>query len=186
MLVPKLAQKIAPATLISRGLWVTAVGMILMTQVGGEYGTVLMVIGTVVMGTGAMPMMVLGTDMVVSSAPADKAGAAAATSETASELGMALGIAVIGSIGSLVYRQQMLAGLPPSLPEEWRDSAADTLGGAMGIARQAGDAGADVILLAQQAFTQSLHVNAWIGVTIVSIAALIVRHFLKHLTPTAH
>jgi hypothetical protein len=56
----------------------------------------------------------------------------------------------------------------------------------MGVARQAGDAGADVILLAQQTFTQSLHVNAWIGVTIVSIAALIVRHFLKHLAPTAH
>ena len=186
MLVPKLAAKIPPATLISRGLWVTAAGMLLMTQVGGEYGTALMVIGTVVMGTGAMPMMVLGTDMVVSSAPADKAGAAAATSETASELGMALGIAVIGSIGGLVYRQQMLAGLPASVPEAWRDSAADTLGGAMGIAREAGDAGAEIILLAQQAFTQSLHVNAWIGVTIVCIAALIVRHFLKHLTPTAH
>ena len=99
---------------------------------------------------------------------------------------MALGIAVIGSIGGLVYRQQMLAGLPASVPEAWRDSAADTLGGAMGIAREAGDAGAEIILLAQQAFTQSLHVNAWIGVTIVCIAALIVRHFLKHLTPTAH
>ena len=186
LLVPRLAQRIPAPLLISRGLWLTAAGMVMMTQVGGDHGVWMLVIGTVVMGTGAMPMMVLGTDMVVSSAPADKAGAASATSETASELGMALGIAVIGSIGGLVYRQQMLATLPESLPDAWRDSAADTLGGAMGVANLAGEAGPGVMQLAQQAFTSALHVNAWIGVGIVLVAVLVVRRFLTHLVPSAH
>ncbi len=141
MLVPNLARRIRPAALISSGLLVTAAGMVLMTQVGGSHAALMVVFGTVAMGAGAMPMMILGTDMVVSSAPPEKAGAASATSETAAEMGMALGIAVIGSIGGFVYRQQMLQSLPSELSAADRESAADTLGGALAVAEQLGEAG---------------------------------------------
>ncbi len=42
--------------------------------------------------------------MIVTSAPAERAGAASAISETGTELGGAVGIAIIGSIGTAVYR----------------------------------------------------------------------------------
>ena len=144
MLVPNLAQRIRPAILISSGLLITAAGMLLMTQVGGSYAAAMVVIGTITMGAGAMPMMILGTDMVVSSAPPEKAGAASATSETAAEMGMALGIAVIGSIGGFVYRQQMLLSLPIDLSAADRETAADTLGGALAVSGQLGEAGQSI------------------------------------------
>ena len=186
MLVPNLAQRIRPAILISSGLLITAAGMLLMTQVGGSYAAAMVVIGTIAMGAGAMPMMILGTDMVVSSAPPEKAGAASATSETAAEMGMALGIAVIGSIGGFVYRQQMLLSLPIDLSAADRETAADTLGGALAVAGQLGEAGQGISSQAGVAFTQALHVNAGISVAIVLVAMLVVWHFLRDLKVAAH
>lgn len=186
MLVPNLAQRLRPAALISSGLLITAAGMVLMTQVGGSHAAAMVVIATIAMGAGAMPMMILGTDMVVSSAPPEKAGAASATSETAAEMGMALGIAVIGSIGGFVYRQQMLLSLPTDLSAVDRESAADTLGGALAVAQQLGEAGQGISTQAGVAFTQALHVNAGISVAIVLVAMLVVWHFLRHLKVAAH
>ncbi|MFN3713628.1 MAG: MFS transporter [Alcanivoracaceae bacterium] len=186
MLVPKMSRHIAPATLISGGLAMTVAGMLLMSQVGGEYATAMLIVGTVIMGAGAMPMMILGTDMVVSSAPPDKAGAAAATSETASELGMALGIAMIGSIGSMIYRREMLGGLPESVNAASREAAADTLGGALQLAAELGEPGQLVLRLAADAFTDALHVNAWVGVAICSATAVLVAVALRHLRPPSH
>jgi len=186
ILVPNLAQRIRPAILISSGLLITSAGMLLMTQVGGEHAAWMMVIGTIAMGAGAMPMMILGTDMVVSSAPPEKAGAASATSETAAEMGMALGIAVIGSIGGFIYRQHMLLSLPADLSAADRESAADTLGGALAVAADMGEAGQGIIAQAGTAFTQALHVNAGISVAIVLVAMLVVWHFLRDLKVSAH
>lgn len=186
IMVPGLAQRIRPATLISYGLLITAAGMLLMTQVGGSAAApLLLMLATVVMGAGAMPIFILATDMVVSSAPAEKTGVASATSETAAEMGMALGIAIIGSIGGFVYRQKMLATLPNTLSAADRQSAAETLGGATAVAKDLAGQGSEVLKLAGQAFTTALHVNAWIGVVIVLLTAAICGYFLRHLTVLA-
>lgn len=52
----------------------------------------------VIVGAGVGLALTLTTDAVVSAVPADKAGAASAVSETAYELGAALGIAVLGTV----------------------------------------------------------------------------------------
>jgi MFS transporter, DHA2 family, multidrug resistance protein len=59
-----------------------------------------------VMAVGAAQVITLGTDLVVGAAPAERAGAASAISETGLELGGALGIALLGSIGTAVYRSE--------------------------------------------------------------------------------
>src|SRR5205807_8288742 len=53
------------------------------------------------------PAFTLSTDLVIGSAPPERAGAAAALSETGSELGGALGIAILGTIGTGGYRSSM-------------------------------------------------------------------------------
>jgi DHA2 family multidrug resistance protein-like MFS transporter len=58
------------------------------------------------MAVGAAQVITLGTDLVVGAAPAERAGAASAISETGLELGGALGIALLGSIGTAVYRSE--------------------------------------------------------------------------------
>ena len=70
------------------------------------------------------------------SAPPERAGAASGISETSSELGGALGIAILGTIGTAVYREQMADALPAECPPEAAETARDTLGGAVAVAER--------------------------------------------------
>ncbi len=78
----------------------------------------------------AGPLVTLGIDLVVGSAPPSKAGSAAAISETSNEFGFALGIAILGSIGTAVYRTQIAGAVPSGVPAAAAQSARDTLAGA--------------------------------------------------------
>ncbi|MEX1168024.1 MAG: MFS transporter [Hydrogenophaga sp.] len=181
-LVPPLARRIAPARLIPAGLLLAVPGFLIMTQVDGPDSALFLMLGTLVMGIGIMPMMILGTDLVVSSAPGEKAGAASATSETATELGMALGIAVIGSVAAAVYRRVLGNELAVDLPPDLAIAAVDTLGGALAAADELqGIAGAQLLASAQYAFSVALHVNAAIGAGILLFTALLTAVLFRHL-----
>ena len=84
-------------------------------------------------------MFTLTTDLIVGSAPPERAGAASAISETSAEFGGALGIAVLGSIGTAVYRGAMADAMPAGVPPEAAEAARDTLGGAVAAAEQLPD-----------------------------------------------
>ncbi len=87
--------------------------------------------GFVVYSLGLAPVFTLATDLVVGSAPPERAGAASAISETASEFGGALGIAILGSIGTAIYRADMADSLPAGVPLATAEAARETLGGAV-------------------------------------------------------
>ena len=70
----------------------------------------------VVYSLGLAPVFTLATDIIVGSAPPERAGAASAISETGSEFGGALGIAILGSIGTAVYRRAMAEGVSSGRP----------------------------------------------------------------------
>lgn len=173
LLVPRMARHSSPARLISAGLLLATPGFLIMSLVGGEHGVAVLMASSIIMGIGVMPMLVLGTDVVVSSVPAAKAGAASATSETAIELGIAMGIAFMGSIAAAVYRRSLTADLPADLPADLRLAITDTLGGALSaVAEIGGAAGARALVEAQQAFSIALRVNAWIGALVLLITAI--------------
>jgi DHA2 family multidrug resistance protein-like MFS transporter len=125
-LVPVAANRVRPAWLMSASLALTAIGFGLLTQVGPESGLGVAVTGTVVGALGLAPVYVLTTKMTVAAAPSERSGAASGVLETTANLGGALGIAFLGSLGGAVYRGAMTA----SAPEEARL----TLGGAMATA----------------------------------------------------
>lgn len=182
VVIPWLSRRIRPAALVSTGLLLAMGGFLLMTQVEGSGTATLLIAATIVMGLGVMPMTILGTDLVIGSAPPHKAGVASATSETAAELGMALGIAVIGSIGTAVYRRHMLALMPADIDDAKADVAADTLGGALSVVTQLpSEQGAQLLEATRDAFTLALHTNAFIGAMIVTATALLTAHYLRHL-----
>ncbi|MGW0519283.1 hypothetical protein [Crossiella sp. NPDC003009] len=58
------------------------------------------------------------TDLVVGAAPRAKAGSAASISETSTDLGVALGVAVLGSAGAAVYESRMTGAVPRRCPAE--------------------------------------------------------------------
>ena len=150
LVVPSLSRKLKPSVFTSLGLCVSVIGFCVLLLVQGRDGVALMALGTMLLGVGIMPVMIMGTDLVVSSVPPAKAGAAAATSETAAELGMALGIAVIGSVGAVIYQQYMAARLPDGLTPEQVEIASDTLGGALAVIKQLPPDTAQALLIVVQ------------------------------------
>ncbi|RFA27183.1 MFS transporter [Alkalilimnicola ehrlichii] len=186
LLVPALSRRVSRSVLIASGLLVAALGFAAMTQAAGSGSLILLLVAVVLMSTGVMPMMVLGVDLVVSSAPVEKAGAASATSETAAELGMALGIAVFGSIAAAVYRKQMIDTASSSLPPELVAIAQDTLGGALAAVKELpAVAGAELLAAAQAAFSAALYTNAMIGAVIAVGVAVLTACCLRQVSVSA-
>ncbi|WP_423747853.1 MFS transporter [Halopseudomonas nanhaiensis] len=189
LLVPRIARRLRPSVFVSLGLGVAVIGLLTLLLVQGREGVALIVLGTILLGVGIMPMMILGTDLVVSAAPKEKTGAAAATSETASELGMAMGIAVIGSVGAAVYRTHVAGELPAGLTMQQAEIAGDTIGGALAVSRQLpAELGELVLAVAQSGFAEALHANALIGAGIMAATAVLTATCLSDvkLEPGAH
>jgi DHA2 family multidrug resistance protein-like MFS transporter len=106
-LSPILARRIRPAVLFAGGLAVSVAGLLIVTQSGASSGLHVLVIGFAVVSFGGGPLVSLGTGVVIGSAPPEKAGSAAGLAQTGNEFGYALGIAIIGSIATAVYRHQI-------------------------------------------------------------------------------
>jgi DHA2 family multidrug resistance protein-like MFS transporter len=100
---PVLVRRMSPATVIGIGLGVAAIGFVLLAQAAGG-GVGLIVVATVISSMGLAPVFNLAAGQAVEAAPATRAGAASALSETSTELGFALGIALLGTVAGAVYR----------------------------------------------------------------------------------
>jgi DHA2 family multidrug resistance protein-like MFS transporter len=114
--------------------------------------------------------------LIVGSAPPQRAGAAAAISETGSEFGGALGIAILGSLGTAVYRSRMADAIPAGVPRGVTDTALDTLGGAVAAAQQLPHpVGAQLVTAARDAFTTGLQLAAATSALVaIGVAVLVV------------
>ena len=173
---PRIVRRVRPAYLMGTSLTLAAAGLALLTQAGGAGALAVVVAGSVVISLGLAPVFGLTTELVVGSAPPERAGAASGISETAFELGGALGISILGSIGIAIYRSRISTDLPAGVPAEAAAIARDTLGGAAVVAQQLpGELGAAVLELARQAFFQGMQVAAAISVVIaIGVAILTV------------
>jgi MFS transporter, DHA2 family, multidrug resistance protein len=123
----------------------------------------------------------LGTDLVVGSAPPEKAGSAAALNETSGEFGFALGIALLGSLVTAVYRGRVADAIPAGVPSAAARAARDTLAGATAAAHQLPDRLADALLgPAREAFTSGLHIVAAIAAVAMFGVAILAVTMLRH------
>ncbi|MFE6865942.1 MFS transporter [Kitasatospora sp. NPDC057692] len=177
-----LAGKVRPAVMMASGFLIGAVGFALMTQVGADSPLALILTAAGVLAAGTVGTMTLTAEMVVSAAPAERAGVASATSETAVELGSSLGIALLGAAGAAVYRSRLDGGLPAGVEGEAAHAAQDTLGGAVTVAAQLpGRLGGELLTTARTAFTDGLHVAAVVGLVLAVGASLLAYRLLRHL-----
>jgi DHA2 family multidrug resistance protein-like MFS transporter len=135
---------------------------------------VILVAASVVISLALAPMFSLTTNLIVGSAPPEQAGAASAVSETGAEVGGAVGIAVLGSIGTAVYRAVLAARLPEGVPSEAARAARQTLGAAVEAAgRLPAAAGAALLEVTREGFVRGLHVAAAIS-AVAALAAVVI------------
>ena len=177
MLAPFLARRFRTIYVITAGMLVSAVGIAVLTRVvsGAPLGTI--VTAFIIMSIGFSLAMTLTTDLIMTAAPPERAGAASGISETSAELGMALGVAVLGSVGTALYRSRMENAIPVGIPVDGAVNARATLAGALTVSREAGGpAGENLIAAARDAFSHSLALVSGISAAMViatSITTLI-------------
>jgi DHA2 family multidrug resistance protein-like MFS transporter len=177
---PRIVRAARPAYVMGAGLAIAAVGLAVLSQVGGANGLGVVIVGSIIISLGLAPVLSLTTELIVGSAPPERAGAASGISETAVELGGALGISVLGSIGVALYRRELSTDLPAAVPADAALVARDTLGGAVAVAGQLpGQLGAAVLDVARDAFVQGMQVaatiSAIIAVTVAILAVVLLR-----------
>jgi hypothetical protein len=135
MAAPAIARRVRPAFVMGAGLIAAAVGFAVLSGIA-ETGVAGLLAGSLIFSLALAPAITRGTDLIVGAAPRERAGTAAAISETSSEFGGALGIAVLSSIGTAIYRGDMARAALDGVPAEARRTATDTLGGAAAAAPQ--------------------------------------------------
>jgi DHA2 family multidrug resistance protein-like MFS transporter len=184
-LAPPLVRRFRPANVMGAALAVAAVGLVLLTQVGVANSLPIVIAASVIIALGLAPVLTLTTDLIVGSAPPERAGAASGISETAVELGGALGISVLGSLGVAIYRGD-LAHLPAGLTPEATTTARDTLGGAVQVAASLPDSlGLAVLDVSRGAFVQAMQVAATISAVVAVVVALFALTMLRHVPSSA-
>ena len=152
------------------GLGPLDAGLWSLPSAGASSGLAAIVAGSSFVGLGVGPVGTLGTDLIIGAAPARRAGAASGLSETATELGGALGIALLGSIGTAVYRHDVSAALPTEVP----GGARQTLGGAVDAATTLPQPLAGRLLdAAHSAFAKGLHAAAVTGAALAVAMAIL-------------
>jgi DHA2 family multidrug resistance protein-like MFS transporter len=177
-LAPRLLGGLRPGSVVAGGLAVSAAGLLLLATVQVAGGLTAVVLASVVVSLGMGPVFGLTTEMVVGAAPPERAGAASGVSETAAELGGALGLAVLGSVGAAIYR----AGIDASFPGA-PEAARDTLGGAVAVAGRV-PGGAELLTVAQQSFVAGLQLTSLVAAVIAAVIAVVAGVALREPAPS--
>lgn len=122
--VVPISRRIPPHIVIPVGLAFSVAGYLIVAFTTHEHGVLPLVVAFVVLGIGIGAAETISNELILSSAPAAKAGAASAVSETAYELGAVLGTAVLGGIITAFYRGALV--LPEGLPADVAHAAGET------------------------------------------------------------
>ncbi|MEV4416944.1 MFS transporter [Catellatospora sp. NPDC049609] len=181
-----LAQRgVSRARLVAVGFGLAGAGFAAMLAVGVDSPLWTFIASSSLYACGLIVVMALSTELILWAAPPERAGAASALSETSSEFGGALGMAVLGSLGTAVYRAGL--DLPAGLPAAAADAARETLAGAAATAAAIpGEVGAALLASARTAFVSGLHAAALGAALTMALAAAVALLTLREPTPTPH
>jgi DHA2 family multidrug resistance protein-like MFS transporter len=182
--VVPISRRVHPRVLIPAALVFSVAGYLLVAFTTADHGVAPLIIAFVVLGIGIGAAETISNELILSSAPAEKAGAASAVSETAYELGAVLGTAVLGGIITAFYRGALV--LPDGLPAGAAEAAKETLAGAYTAAAELPERlGTALWDAAATAFGAGIMVTSLIGAGLVILAGVIAAVTLRSSNPSA-
>lgn len=171
---PLLARRVRAGTGMAVGLGLAAVGNAVVMVLGSGGGLPHLMAGLVLSLFGVGVAAALGTDLIVGSAPPDRAGSASAVSESCGDLGVALGVAGFGSLVTSVYRAEMADFAPAGLPSAAAAAAREDVVGAAGVADELpGSSGGLLMSAAADAYTTALQALACVATGVFATLAVI-------------
>ena len=167
---------------LGEGLIMAAAGLIVVAVAESWGGIVLICVGLLVIGAGLGLAFTVSTGAVLGSVPADRAGAASAISETGLELGVALGIAVLGTIQDVGYR--VLIGRSfADVPDRVADAARQSLANLSGAVDAFAPDQAQLLSQARDAFTQAMQMTAVVAAAILLLAGAMAWRYVPAADP---
>ncbi|MFD7426699.1 MFS transporter [Streptomyces sp. NPDC059818] len=166
-------RRVGPRRMVGRGFVLTAVAVLMLTAMGQHDRPGLLTASFVLLGFGLQSTLFGAYESMLSEAPADRAGGAAAIGETAYQLGAGMGIALLGSVMNAAYTPG-LARLPEAgVPASAGAAASHSLGEAYQAAsRLGGPLGQVLRATARDAFIGGLHITLLVSAALLLLGAL--------------
>jgi EmrB/QacA subfamily drug resistance transporter len=179
-----LVKKYGPKAVCAVGMALVAVSLAAMVFV--DKSTSVWVLGAIFFGQGVGMANVMppATEAIMSTLPREKAGVGSAVSNTIRQVGGALGVAVLGSVLSAIYRENIEASVS-NLPEPVRAVARESVAGSYGVASRLGPAGADLIAAADRTFVHAMHYAAAGSAIAALLGTFVVLGWLPGRAPKA-
>ncbi|MER6997329.1 MFS transporter [Streptomyces sp. NPDC000410] len=164
-------NRVGPRRMVGWGFVLTAGAVLLLTLMGQHDRPLLLTAGFVLLGFGLQTTLFGAYESMLSEAPAEHAGGAAAIGETSYQLGAGMGIALLGSVMNAAYAPGLAAAT--GVPAAARSAAANSLGEAYQVAAQlGGPAGKALHVAARHSFVHGLHVTLVVSAGLLLLGAL--------------
>ncbi|MFJ8666978.1 MFS transporter [Streptomyces sp. NPDC093600] len=164
-------RRIGPRRMVGWGFVLTAAAVLLLVLMGQNDRPLLLTVGFVLLGFGLQTTLFSAYESMLSEAPAESAGGAAAIGETSYQLGAGMGIALLGSVMNAAYAPGVVG--VPGVPAEASRAAANSLGEAYQVAEHLGGAAGTALYHASRhAFVNGLHVTLFVSAGLLLLGAL--------------
>jgi MFS transporter, DHA2 family, multidrug resistance protein len=155
-----LVKRIGPKAVCAFGMLLVVASLVALAFVDADTPAWQLCVIFFVQGTGMANIMPPATEAIMASLPREKAGVGSAVSNTVRQVAAALGVAVLGSVVSAVYRHDIARSIA-DLPAPARAAARESISGTYGVASRLGPAGADLVATANRTFVHAMHYAAW-------------------------
>ncbi len=166
-----MVRRYGPKAVCATGMALTTVGLASFVFIGASTPIWVVAVMFFIQGVGMANVMAPATESIMSTLPREKAGVGSAVSNTIRQVGGALGVAILGSVLSAIYRSRIDTHLT-GLPSGARDTAKESISGAYAVASQLGAPGRSLIGASNDAFVSAMHWSA-VGSAIVAVLGIV-------------
>ncbi|MFD7336179.1 MFS transporter [Streptomyces violascens] len=164
-------RRLGPRRMVCTGFVLTAGAVLLLVLMGQTDWPSLMFISFVMLGFGLQTTLFAAYESMLSEAPPERAGGAAAIGETSYQLGAGMGIALLGSVMNAAYAPGLTS--VGGVPAKASAAASNSLGEAYDVAgRLGGQAGEALRTAARNSFVHGLHVTLFVSAALLLLGAV--------------
>ncbi|TNH41683.1 MFS transporter [Photorhabdus luminescens] len=176
MAIVPIAQRVPAHYLVPILLSIAGISFLLVASIGSDLVTLIVAFALLDISVGAIASV--SNDLVLSSVPSSKAGAASSISETAYEVGVVLGTTILGGLVTAFYR--ITLQLPNEVSQEQAGLALETLAGAYVVANSLAESeGQKLMAAASESFTSAIHMMSWMTAALTAGVVLLAWRLLK-------
>jgi EmrB/QacA subfamily drug resistance transporter len=174
----KLVQRHGTKRIVIAGMLVFASGLMLASTISMATGYPRLGVAMLLLGAGLGLSSAPATESIMGALPLNRAGVGSAMNDTAREVGGALGVAIVGSVTSSIYRSRLAGDLPQTVPVAAGTAARDSLGAALEVSPRLTTGGSDIANTARSAFVEAMSRASIVSGCVAVVGAVVAWRYL--------